>query len=367
MKIVHIFPVVKFGGAPLVVLNLIKNDKENSHIVISKKDDEILTSEFEKYACKFYNINTLKISILSTFSVIKVLLIERPQIVHAHGKGGAFYAFFSSIFLFKPAKIVYTMHGYNNKFDGLKFYMYTFFEKIFSTLVDRHIAVSASERRKFLTELAFAEEQVIVIENGISVEEKKLNKRQMLILGRSSYNIVTFSRISPQKDLETMLHSFSELLKKPNKKSIALHIIGGHIDGDKAYLKKILALHKSLKLENNVIFWDDLPFASSFLQYFDLYWSTALWEGLPTAIIESMLKKILVVSTDVVGNIDLVNVNTGILTPVKDHHKIAEKLHSAIGANNDTLVENAFVFATNNFSSEQYKLKICSLYREVAL
>ena len=120
-----------------------------------------------------------------------------------------------------------------------------------------------------------------------------------------------------------------------------------------------------MELEKNVIFWNDLSFASSYLHHFNLYWSTALWEGLPTAVIEAMMQKILVVGTGVVGNIDLIKIDTGVITPIEDYKKIAEILHVTINANNENLIDTAYSFINKDFSVEQYKDKILSLYREV--
>ena len=365
MKIIHIFPVVKFGGAPIVVLNLIKEDQENIHIVVSKKDDEVLSKEFEIHSDKFYDIDTLNISVISMWKIIKVLNFEKPDIIHAHGKGGAFYTLIPSLALLKPAKIIYTFHGFNNTFHGLKSLAYLSFEKLFSFFVDRYIAVSNTEKAKFLNLNTFNENKVNVIANGVSIEKKEFSKEKQMLLSKYSYNIVTLSRISHQKDLETMLLAFNELLKISNNKNIGLHIIGGYIKSDEIYSHKVFALCRDLELEKNVIFWNDLSFASSYLHHFNLYWSTALWEGLPTAVIEAMMQKILVVGTGVVGNIDLIKIDTGVITPIEDYKKIAEILHVTINANNENLIDTAYSFINKDFSVEQYKDKILSLYREV--
>jgi len=366
LKIIHIFPVVKFGGAPIVVLNLIKSDQENTHIVISRKDDEALSKEFEIHSDKFYDINTLDVSVISMWKIIKVFNFEKPDIIHAHGKGGALYALIPSLALFKPAKIIYTFHGFNNRFNGLKSLTYLSFEKLLAFFVDRYVAVSNTEKTKVLNTGIFDENKVNVIENGISIEKKEFNKEGRILLSNYSYNIVTLSRISCQKDLETMLLAFNELLKISDNKNIGLHIIGGYIKSDEIYVHKVFALCKDLELEKNVIFWNDLAFASSYLHHFNLYWSTALWEGLPTAVIESMMQKILVVGTDVVGNIDLIKTDTGVITPIEDYKKIADILHTTINSNNENLIDTAYKFINKNFSVGRYKDKILSLYHEVS-
>jgi len=365
LKVVHLFPVMKFGGAPIVVLNLIKDDKNNIHIVISKKDDIELSKEFEKYSNKLYNIDTLSVSFESILQVISVLYREKPDIIHAHGKGGAFYTFIASFILLKPAKIIYTFHGFNNKFSGIKSFIYKLFEKSFSFFVDKYIAVSNTEKIKVIESNFYNKNKICVIPNGVSIEKKELSFDKLIVLKKYDYNIVTLSRISPQKDLETMLFSFKEIVAKSDK-NVGLHILGGYIENDKEYAQKIYSICDSLNLKNNVEFWADTPFASSYLHYFDLYWSTALWEGLPTAIIEAMMQKVPVVATSCVGNIDLVNENTGVLTPMKDPTEIS-KIIIEFFQNNHYVssVENAYNFVNKNFTAEVYTNNILGLYHEV--
>lgn len=365
MKIVHIFPVVKFGGAPIVVLNLLITDKNNEHIVISKSDDTQLLNSFENNAKKYYDVSTLSVSFKSIFQILNIINDEKPQIIHAHGKGGAFYSFIISIFLFKPSKIIYTFHGFNNKFSGLRSFIYILFEKLFSIFVDRYVAVSDTEKKKVIASNIFNEKKVCLIPNGVIVEKKQLEIEKQNLLNKYDFNIVTLSRISPQKDLETMLYAFKKIIDN-TKKNIGLHILGGHILSDENYVSKVFSLCESLNLSSNVEFWGDVPFASSYLHNFNIYWTTALWEGLPTAIIETMMQKVPVIATNCVGNIDLVNENTGILTPMKDPAEIS-KIFIEYFQNNYhiSLVENAFYFVNNNFTAEVYTNNILGLYQEV--
>ena len=365
MKIVHIFPVIKFGGAPIVVLNLLITDKNNEHIVISKSDDAQLLSSLKNNAKKYYDVNTLSVSFKSIFQILNIINDEKPQIIHAHGKGGAFYAFMISMFLFKPSKIIYTFHGFNNKYFGVKSFIYKSFEKLFSIFVNRYIAVSDEEFQKIIDSNIFNEKNVLVIPNGVIVEKKQLEIEQQNLLNKYDFNIVTLSRISPQKDLETMLYAFKEILNNTNT-NIGLHILGGHILSDEDYACKIFSLCESLNLSLNVEFWGDVAFASSYLHHFNLYWTTALWEGLPTAIIEAMMQQVPVIATNCVGNTDLVSEKTGILTPMKDPIEISKIIIKYFKNNrNSSSLENAFNFVNKNFTTEVYTNNILALYQEV--
>jgi glycosyltransferase involved in cell wall biosynthesis len=77
----------------------------------------------------------------------------------------------------------------------------------------------------------------------------------------------------------------------------------------------------------NVTLYGDVPGAAAQLRRFDAYLSTAAWEGLPTAIIESFLSEVPVVASSCAGNTDLVRDNdTGLLCPVGDPQAFANAL-----------------------------------------
>lgn len=362
LKVLNIFPTAKFGGAPINILRLISNNKNNKHVIITSAGDKNFFDKFVKNSSKCYDVNVLKVSLKSIIQVVRIVSIEKPDILHAHGKGGAFYVFIASLVLFKPAKVIYTFHGFNNRFNGLGAKGYFLFEKLFSFFVDKYITVSNSEREKVINANFCASSKINVIPNGVAIEKSELSLEKKNLLLKFDKNIVSLSRISPQKDLITMLHAFRNLLDKTTQ-HLALHIIGGYIELDNEYSEEVFKLHRQLELEDNVFFWGELPFSANYLHHFDLYLTTALWEGLPTAVLEAMMQKILIVATDCVGNIDLVfDKRNGFLTEMKNIENISNTISIALKSDNKSLIENAFSFVNENFSEKKYVSNIQNLY-----
>lgn len=367
MKVMNIFPAAKIGGVPSVVLDFIKNTKEVDSIVVTHAADKSLFEEFKKYAYKTYDVYTLGVSLTSIFKIVGIVRRHKPDIIHIHGKGGAFYGLCVCLILLKPCKVVYTLHGYNNRFEGAKRFLYRYFERVFSYFVDRYIAVSESEKRHFMEEQNVSIGKISIIFNGVEeVSRKELPHEKATLLSKFQCNIVTLSRLSPQKDIETMLLSHAELVKKLGG-SVALHILGGNLGSEQQYANQILSLSDMLNLKDNVFFWGEVESARDYLHCFDVYLSTALWEGLPTAIIEAMLNRVPVVGTNCRGNVDLIEHRvTGYLAKQQNPEDVCLKIMQCLGdIHRPTIIDNAYRFAKENCSLQKYVSNLEEVYNYV--
>jgi len=330
MKIIHLFPAYKLGGAPVCILRFIENtNKTYQHHTIAKVEDLALLKSFQainNVVC--HDLDLTKFSVERVYKLNKIISQVKPDIVHVHGKGGAVYGLAIAIVTFKPFKLFYTFHGFYKKWAGFKWKLYILFENLFSNFYEKSIAVSESERQYILKTLRLNKSKVVTVYNGVYINAKNMPKHIETTLSKHPINIVTLSRFSHQKDLETMIKSFCEIRKEY---SVGLHIFGGFLANDDMYNKKILKLIKEMDFENDIYLWGDYNDASSLLHHFDIYWSTAIFEGLPTAVIEAFLSETLVVGTDCRGNIDLIiNEQTGLLSKTSNVKSNASAIIQAI-------------------------------------
>ena len=367
-KVLNIFPTTQLGGAPFNVLKLIQNQHNTIHSVITAKGNKEVYLEFKKSADSLHDINIRKISLFSLIKVTAAVLKEKPDIIHAHGNAGALYTFLTSLLLLKPSKIIYTFRGYNQKPQLIMRFFQFALEWLFSFFVDKYIAVSESERQKVLKSGWFYEKKIITIHNGVEIKKEVLNEDQKKMLAEYDINIVSISRISPQKDLETLIKAFSKLASYKRKK-IGLHIIGGFISEDITYKNKVLKLTDSLDGRNSIHFWGELPFAGNYIWNFDIFISTSLWEGLQTSLIESLMQEIPTIATNVVGNKDIISNKTGYLTEAKNIDDIYKNLSLCINElksyDSNNRIVSGLQFAKDNFSLEKYNVNINNLYNSI--
>ncbi|RKX89580.1 MAG: hypothetical protein DRZ90_17010 [Spirochaetes bacterium] len=364
MKVLHIFPEFRRGGAPVNTLRFIKASCDSLvHIAAGSAVDVDFVNDFRPYA-ETWDVNLTKPSPGSFLKLLRRTKEEVPDIVHANGKSGMFYGLLLFLFLPRDTRFFLTLRGFHDKYSGMKSRFYRFLERIMARRVEAVICVSPSERQHYLTLIKADKDKVLIIPNGIDVHEVELPSQIDKVCRNFQVNIVSLSRTSPQKDLETMIRSFE--IAASGRKDTALHIMGGLSHGEEEYQKRIYDLWKSSSVSEKIFFWGDVKEAGNLISNFSIYLSTARFEGLPTAVVESFLSRIPVVGTDCIGNIDLIRDNeTGWLTDIgdfKDTGKALSKAIDSIGSKMESeIIDNAYNEALQ-YSIENQAIRLLALY-----
>lgn len=360
----------KLGGTAINSLRFIRNTHDKfehftiAHYLDNPKDRE-LREGYKKFTKKSFDVDTTRFKVSSVIEILKIVRQIKPDIIHVNGKGGALYGFFICLFYWRGFKLFYTMRGFHKKYSGIKHFLHMCFEFVFSLMVTNTIAVSDSERTYYLSETKASSKKTVVIPNGIEVIKEELPKSINNETRKYNVNIVSLSRINPQKDLITMLKAFERL----DKEDISLHIIGGYLRdslSDQKYERDVQKLLKTLNCKSRVYFWGDIPFAGNLIHNFDIYWSTAIFEGLPTAIVEAMMSKVLVVGTNCRGNVDMIkHGETGLMSKMGDEEDCFLKLKRGIQLiyqeEGWIMLENAYKLS-QKYSIENNVSSICELY-----
>jgi len=98
-----------------------------------------------------------------------------------------------------------------------------------------------------------------VIGQGIDVDKFKVKSEELKV--DEKFKLLFLSRISPIKDLETLIEALGILVNKKDIKDIHLDIVGSPsvASGDSEYYQKIKNSVKELNLENFVSFKEKIP------------------------------------------------------------------------------------------------------------
>ncbi|OQY35264.1 MAG: hypothetical protein B6241_01870 [Spirochaetaceae bacterium 4572_59] len=367
LKVLHIFPEFKRGGAQINVLRFIKSSKDDfEHYVAAAPFNGELEEEYRREVKKIFPIDMTSVSLKSIRILTKTIKELKPDIIHVNGKGAAFYGYISSFFTGKPYRIYHTMRGFHIKYSGIKLKLYLTFEKLAARRGDGNIMVSPSEKKLLNLNIPdLNQEKLFLIPNGIGIHKDTVLPEEIhSILEQYSINIVTLSRLSRQKDLITMIEAFERLKDKYPK--AALHIMGGETPQDREYADKVRARLTKSPSKENIYLWGSVKDAGSLIRHYDLYWTTALFEGLPTAVVEAALCRTLIVGTKCVGNEDVIFPGkTGILTEAgntTDNTRGLLKGLSLLGTEEATkLIDNAEILC-KDFSIENNAIKLKELY-----
>lgn len=359
-KILHLTISSEIGGGPEHIFQLISGLplEFESHIACPERG-----SYYEKFLKITSNRVVLmphrKFSISSLILVYKYIKTNKIDLLHGHGKGAGFYCRLLRLFIWIP--VVHTPHGINQKIEiGLTNKIYIQFERLLCFLVNAIIYVSK-------TECEYAEQLKIwskipshVINNGTTVilaNQKSIWRTEK----RKEMNwtvekvIITASRFDFQKNT-------IEFCKIAGKLSQFTFVILG--EGEEKNQCELFC--KTARI-SNVIFLGNVPDPSCYFAAADVYLSTARWEGLSMAILESMAVGLPVVASNVIGNTDLVKSGkTGFLYTIEDIDEAANCLsHIFEDDNYFNFSANAEDFHKTSFSSESMCNKIGALYIDV--
>jgi glycosyltransferase involved in cell wall biosynthesis len=169
---------------------------------------------------------------------------------------------------------------------------------------------------------------VFPIINGVDTEKFRpdigagQSCRKELGIKADEMVIGSVGRLAPVKDYPTFLRAAATALAKiPGSKLLLV--------GDGASRQELEDLAVTLGINDRVIFAGARKDIPALLNAMDIFVLPSISEGLSNTILEAMSTGISVIATDVGGNAEIIiNNETGALTPVSDHIKLANEILS---------------------------------------
>jgi glycosyltransferase involved in cell wall biosynthesis len=347
MKVTHV--IESTGGSLDFVLYLVKYIPEHEHVLVygrrtflafGGRYDDIKTNYpnlkliYWDYAQR--EINLLK-DILAWYTLFRILRKAKPDVVHLHSSKAGFIGRLVC-FALRSKNVLYTPNGLPFLREDVPLMIRRFYillEKFANTFSGKVVACSKSE----CVEMKKIGIPATYVNNGteiIALLQKRAGEK--LVIG-------TTGRVTTQKNPLLFNRIANYFVSNP---SVEFLWIG---DGE---LKHVLS-SPNIRITG----WVTREEVIGNLSEVDIYVSTALWEGLPFAVLEAMnLGKPLVLSK-CVGNIDLVNGNGFIFTSFEEAVNHLDQLISnrnlisSLGVVSYKLVENEFNVRT---MAKSYKI-----------
>jgi glycosyltransferase involved in cell wall biosynthesis len=206
------------------------------------------------------------------------------------------------------------------------------YEKIFGRIIisssDVVIAVSNSVREHLLS-LGASPKKVIVIPNGVDLEEFGL---QSTVYKGNESNIIFVGRLIPNKGLEYLVKA-AKILVDEKVKRIKFKIVG---DGPcRQQLEELVAKHG---LSTHFEFLGHVPRVSDVLREGGIFVRPSLTEGMPLTVLEAMASGLPIIATKVSGTSEIIIHNeTGILIEPGNVKQLAEAIKYLIESPNEAL------------------------------
>ena len=256
-------------------------------------------------------------------ALYRVIQEGRYHIVHAHSSKAGVLGRLAAIRAGTPV-ILYTPHGF--AFRGVRSklirWAYIQIERLCGLWTDRIICVSPTEREEALTNRIAPMDKLVVIENGLDVNEFVLSldpvarKRQLGLDSRGPI-VGTMGRLSWDKGLGCFLEAAVRV-------STAYPDVQFLIVGDGEARKDLELLARKLGISAQTIFAGFRSDSLEILTLMDVFVLPSPYEAMPYTALEAMAAEKPVVAIEGTGAQDAVQRGkTGLLVPPQDPEALA--------------------------------------------
>ena len=348
MKILHIITNTELGGAQKVCIDLCRSAvADGNSVAVASMDGGYLWSQLPSEVEQFKLKNMVKpINPKMDFKVFvelkKVIKQFNPDVIHLHSsKAGVL----GRLVAFPHCKrVVYTVHGFDS--IRLKYRVFLPLEKILQHFCGAIVGVSDYDNKNLHSEKI--KKNVSTIYNGI--DEKSVQLAENFPVKTDKKIVMTIARIAPPKNIQLFL----DVAKKTPEYQFVW--FGGSPDYTTEELSNVY------KVPENVSLLGDVPNASSYIHFCDLFVLFSNFEGLPMTIIEAMSQKKAVVASDVGGIYELVDETNGCLIE-NDVDKACDAINRILG--NESLRTNMEEKSYEKFKNSFTLEKMWSGYKEI--
>ncbi len=233
--------------------------------------------------------------------------------------------------------------------------------------LDRLVSLTTQIRSELL-EAGFPSEKIVVIPNGVDTrrfrpalkgEKERIRESLALPGGR----IVTFvGGLKPKKRVDFLLSAWTRV----HERYPDAHLL---LVGDGPLRPRLETLCRSLGLATGVTFIGAVENVDLYLRASDLFVLPSLGEGLANALLEAMATGLPVITTDTLGNRDvIVQGENGLLFPQDDEQALAALILHVLddSARSERLGKAARETAQSRFSLDSVADRYLQLYAEIA-
>jgi glycosyltransferase involved in cell wall biosynthesis len=308
------------GGAEKQALILTKLlvDKGIDVILVNwygEKVDQRNLKFISDNSIRYYPMNGSYLKKLNKFQ--KIIKLDEISIIVSYLTLANFVSGVSKLY----NRNVLTIGGIRN--EKLPYYKFLFEKLIHNYLNDATVFNNYSAKAKF-ERRGFNPDKIYVIQNAIELKNTQLNSKS----SNGEIKIVTVGRFVKQKDYETALKSFSNLVERNRNREFKYYIVGyGPLEKD------VRSMAEQLKIDNKIKVFINPPDVHGILKNSDIFLSTSLFEGVSNSIMEALVAGLPVVATNVGDNSYLVkDGHNGYLVPCKDVDTIVDKLEYLSGS-----------------------------------
>lgn len=350
MKILYVITGLGQGGAERVVCDLADEMYKRGHDVkIAYLTGNILTSpiykEIELYSVGLNDFISLP---MSYFNLSKFIRKYKPDVVHSHMVHANIMTRLVKL-LTPMSKLISTAHS-SNEGGLLRMLAY----RSTNCLAELSTNVSNTAVKSFESKYAVSKGEMETIYNGIRFDSFNYNPqanqeiKYELGLNIDTKLVLAVGRFSKAKNYLNLLSAIKNLKDKYSLPFILL------VAGDGELRDEIEAFVSKLNITENVILLGRRKDIPTLMSACDVFVLSSDYEGLPTVVIEALACQAQVVSTDVSGVHEIIDIY-GKIVPVRNADALAQAISESLLIKNKNILGYQYVkgkFDINIISDE---------------
>ncbi|AZB33866.1 glycosyltransferase [Chryseobacterium bernardetii] len=345
MKILQIIDSLGTGGAEKLILETAPLMHEAGHKVDVLLLDGRKTPFYKQLkatnSCEIFSLGN---SYYNPFYIFKIIpFLYKYDVVHVHLFPAQYFAVLAKVLSFSKIKLIFTEHNTENtrlnnpRFRQIEKVIYKYYQKI--------VCITPEVKKVLRTKLAIEDKKLIVVQNGININNIKVSSvadRKLLGFSRKDKLLIMVAGFRLQKDQDTVIKTLKEL---PDEYKLLL--VG---DGERRVILENLI--NELNLKDRVILLGVRSDVYSLLKMCDIAILSSHWEGFGLAAAEAMACGIPALASNVDGLAQVVE-NGGVLFEKGN----VEDLKSKILKLNDSLYYDE-VGKKGILKSQQYDIQV---------
>lgn len=281
------------GGGSKHVHDLLLQLHRRSEIQLycSSPANDHYTEAYQNYSKGWISIPHRRFSFVSFLRLIQFFYLKRIDVIHSHGRGAG--AFSRLLGFFTGTPVIHTFHGISI-LNTNKSLFFSFIERILARWTAVFVCVSESERDLAIS-LNFPANKIQVIPNGINPPATLLPRQKV----PSNDRIVIGILCRLDNDPKNLFKTFQLIADLPPK----FHL---HIGGDGPDRVALEDWVQSKGLNSRFKFFGAIKDPENFLNNIDIFISLSYREGLPYAVIESLVLGRPAILSDIPPHIEIV-------------------------------------------------------------
>lgn len=370
MKVLHTLDSLNRGGAETLALDVCRNAKRfGVDLTFVATGGGILEEDFENAGAEYIRLQRdFPIDLNLAYQLRKIIKERDIKIVHGYQPVECLHLYLASIGL-KDVKCIMSHQGGGLFLNKRKNRITV---KLLAPLVDANVACSRgifpwlrekldlnTSKNFYLIHNAVDERKILA---GKSFLKKELGLDEDSLLFGMTANFLS----SATKDQMTICRALPKVFEEFDNANFVF--IGKIAEDGEDYFNRCVEFCDDNGIGKRVFFLggrDDIP---DILASLDLFVFSSLHEGLPIAVIEAMFAKTPIIVSDIPPLLEITNEGKNAETfQVKNDRELSEKIIKLAKDEKlkQTLVENAYQFAQQNFSMKAHFSHLIRLYQDL--